>query len=265
MTNISDARRESARGNGVAHAGQFGRQTHTAPGAFADASEPQEPAGTVVPIDSLREGDRVDMRQVIEGHIERAEDDLDPEDYDELRAEFAVPQVITEVYVDDGGREFTFDSGTSWHFPATLSEDGLHAAPDYVPAKLEDPTDPAELRALLIYRVMITTRSVQEAQKQLQTTLVDSLRSYSRTVAPEITAIHLKRDEWGDAGEVEIELLSAGGKFIKTEDREELGFLHYLSGDLSARHLADRELRLADRKSEPGEYAIDITPREVRA
>lgn len=32
----SDARRESARGNGVAHAGQFGHQAHSAPAGFAD-------------------------------------------------------------------------------------------------------------------------------------------------------------------------------------------------------------------------------------
>jgi hypothetical protein len=49
LTHISDACREFARGNGVAH------------------------AGTVVPIDSLREGDRVNMRQVIEAHIDRAD------------------------------------------------------------------------------------------------------------------------------------------------------------------------------------------------
>ncbi|WP_179556605.1 hypothetical protein [Pseudoclavibacter sp. JAI123] len=49
MTHTSDACRESARGNGVAD------------------------AGTAVPIDSLRQGDRVDMRQVIEAHIDRAD------------------------------------------------------------------------------------------------------------------------------------------------------------------------------------------------
>ncbi|MBF4549344.1 hypothetical protein [Pseudoclavibacter sp. VKM Ac-2888] len=32
----TDARRESARGNGVAHAGQFGHQAHNAPADFAD-------------------------------------------------------------------------------------------------------------------------------------------------------------------------------------------------------------------------------------
>lgn len=34
MTNQTDARREQARGNGVAQAGQFGHQAHSAPGAF---------------------------------------------------------------------------------------------------------------------------------------------------------------------------------------------------------------------------------------
>ncbi|WP_267238559.1 hypothetical protein [Pseudoclavibacter sp. VKM Ac-2867] len=33
---IADARRESARGNGVAHAGQLGHQAHNAPADFTD-------------------------------------------------------------------------------------------------------------------------------------------------------------------------------------------------------------------------------------
>lgn len=39
MTQHSDAQREQARGNGVAHAGQFGHQAHTPPAEF-DAGEP---------------------------------------------------------------------------------------------------------------------------------------------------------------------------------------------------------------------------------
>lgn len=38
INSTADARRESARGNGVAHAGQFGHQAHSAPAGFDDAA-----------------------------------------------------------------------------------------------------------------------------------------------------------------------------------------------------------------------------------
>ncbi|MBF4549349.1 hypothetical protein [Pseudoclavibacter sp. VKM Ac-2888] len=49
MTNQTDARREQARGNGVAQAGQFGHQAHSAPGAFDNNWWGQEeaPADTI--------------------------------------------------------------------------------------------------------------------------------------------------------------------------------------------------------------------------
>ena len=265
MTHISDARREAARGNGVAHAGQFGHQAHTAPGAFVDdaAAEPI-PTGTVVPIDSLREGDRVDMRQVIEGHIERAEEDLDDEDRELMRAEFAVPQVITEVYVDDTGREFSFDSGTTWYFPGDLRERGLLAAPDYVPAKLDDPADPAKLMPLLRQRVEIRGKLVSEAEAELQRTTIDSLRSYARAVDPELTAFHLREASYDNDRLMDIESVTVNGEVIDVNEYGKMESLDGLASLLSAHHSHDRGLRSAD-ESEPGEYTIDITPREVRA
>ncbi|PPG02687.1 hypothetical protein C5E06_09545 [Pseudoclavibacter sp. RFBI5] len=264
MSNHADTRREQARGNGVAHAGQFGHQAHTAPGAFTDSIEPLEPAGIAVPIDALREGDRVDMRQVIEGHIERAEDDFDPEDLDVLRAEFALPQLITDVYVDDGGRELTFDSGTSWHFPATLYEDGLHAAPDYVPARLDDPTDPAELMPVLSKRVEIQSKAAFEAEARLQNTTIDSLRQYARAVDPDLTAFHLSEGGYDNGSFIDIESVTVNGQVMDVSEYGKMESLDGLAANLSAVHLDQRGLRPAD-ESEPGECTIDVTPREVRA
>lgn len=54
MTNQTDTRREQARGNGVAQAGQFGHQAHSAPGAFDagidDTDAPPQQASAAVEV-----------------------------------------------------------------------------------------------------------------------------------------------------------------------------------------------------------------------
>ncbi|MBF4460529.1 hypothetical protein [Pseudoclavibacter sp. VKM Ac-2867] len=237
-------------------------QRDAARGTLKDDAEPR-PAGTLVPVDSLFAGDRIDMLQVIEGHIERSSEEADADDYELLLTEFGVPQMITEVSVDNSGRELSFDSGTSWYFSADLRQRGLHVAPDYVPARLEDPSDPAELMPVVRKRVEIQRHLAFEAESELQRTIIEGLRSYAGAVDSGLTAFHFREYGFGNGKLVAIESVTVRDEVVSLNEFAKMEPLDDLEAVLSTRHLHDRGLRRAER-TEPGDYTIDITPREAR-
>lgn len=238
MTNISaaaKAQQDAARGNGVAHAGQFGHQAHTAPGTFE-----AEPAHAIpvpvmtelIPPADIEAGDQLDMSRLASAYLERnPEDDDLIEDYE--RHFQRGPRTVSTVEVNDGEVYVMFadtdeSKSARWDFrPGHASTDR-----DRAPARVLDRSDDEAIenrRQKLFDRSQNFWRRRNDLEREAAVTAA----SLVRMSVPDAKAVHVYRDD-DDAryrfGALELR----DGSFLEFEELQDRPDLEEMSSGVHA-------------------------------
>ncbi|PPG02692.1 hypothetical protein C5E06_09570 [Pseudoclavibacter sp. RFBI5] len=238
MTNISQAaqaQRDAARGNGVAHAGQFGHQAHSAPGTFeaepAHAIPVPVMAELIDPAD-VEAGDQLDMFRLAAAYLERnPEDDDLVEDFE--RNFQRGPRTVSAVTHNDGEVYVMFadtdeSKSARWDFhPGHASTDR-----DRAPARVLDRSDEKAIenrRQQLYNRSQGFWRRRQELEREAAVTAA----SLVRMSVPDAKAVHVRLGE--DDGELRFGMLELrDGTFLEFDDLQDRPDLEEMSSGVNA-------------------------------
>lgn len=238
MTQISataKAQQDAARGNGVAHAGQFGHQAHTAPGTFE-----AEPAHAIpVPVMTelidpadIEAGDQLDMSRLAAAYLERNPEDEDLVEDFELNFQRG-PRTVSAVEGNDGEVYVMFaDTNESksarWDFHPGHSPRN----PDRAPARV---LNVAEETAIERRREALYQRSqgFWRWRSELEHEAAVTAASLVRMSVPDAKAVHVLRDE--DDGQFRFGTLELrDGTFVPFEDLQDRPDLEEMSSGVNA-------------------------------